>query len=74
MFCSLNLSVQPAALSVHTLKHTPHLRMVVFISQVKSPVDRVELHALELWVTLAEAVVDGGSKVPEDIIAAGFDP
>ena len=25
--------------------------------------DRVELHALELWVTSAEAVLDAGSKV-----------
>eukprot|EP00903_Cladosiphon_okamuranus_P013627 g12691.t1 len=36
---------------------------VVILCKVESPVDRVELHALELWVTSAEAVVDGGRKV-----------
>eukprot|EP00752_Nemacystus_decipiens_P015740 g14052.t1 len=34
----------------------------VILCKVKSPVDRVELHALELWVTSAEAVLDAGSK------------
>ncbi|CAN0321806.1 unnamed protein product [Pylaiella littoralis] len=31
--------------------------------EVKSAVARVELHALELWVTSADAVIDGGNKV-----------
>lgn len=39
--------------------------LVCFVYQVKSAVERVKLHALELWVTSADATIDGGgtSKV-----------